>query len=155
MRFALDSNILVYAIDSETLEKHSVARRIVERSFLSDSVLVTQTLCEFLNVVIRKYPDRLSEAQVAAELWAELWPAAESTRRDAITAVAYATRYRLQYWDSFILAVARSSGAEILLSEDMQDGLILDGITVIDPFNPANAALLDTLLSPIEEIDRQ
>lgn len=42
----------------------------------------------------------------------------------------------------------------ILISEDMQDGLSIDGLTVVNPFNPANSALIDALLTPMDVIER-
>ncbi|MFO8074373.1 MAG: PIN domain-containing protein [Polyangia bacterium] len=43
-------------------------------------------------------------------------------------------RYGFSYWDALIVAAARASGAEILLSEDLQHGQELDGLKVVDPF---------------------
>ncbi len=154
MRFALDSNILVYAVDTATPAKHGICRRIVEQAFAADAFLVTQTIGEFLNVFARKFPDRLPEAQRAADLWVELFPLANSTGADVIAASRYAMKHRLQYWDSLISVVAAAAGADFLLSEDMHDGSSIDGLTVINPFNPANAALIDALLAPIASLDR-
>lgn len=154
MRFALDSNILVYAVDTATRAKHETARRIVEKAFKADALLVTQTLGEFLSVFTRKYPKQLAEARAAAALWVELFPLAHSTGDDVIAAPRIALDHRLQYWDSLILVVAASAGADYLISEDMHDGLSLDGLTVVDPFNPTNTALIDVLLTPMEGVER-
>ena len=154
MRFAFDSNVLIYAVDTGTPAKHEIARRIVENAFEADAVLVTQTLGEYLSVFTRKYPKQLAEARAAAELWIELLPLADSTGDDVIAASRYALKHRLQYWDSLILVVAASAGADFLLSEDMHDGLSIEGLTIIDPFNPANSGLIDVMLRPTEEIDR-
>ena len=154
MRFAFDSNVLVYAVDTATPVKHQVARRIVESAYAADAILVTQTLGEFLGVFTRKYPRQLPEAQLAAELWIELFPLADSTGEYVIAASRYALQHQLQYWDSLISIVASSAGANYLMSEDMQDGLTIDGLTVINPFNPANAALIDALLTPMEGVER-
>ncbi len=37
------------------------------------------------------------------------------------------SRYSVSFWDGLILASALSAGANILYSEDMQDGLIVNG----------------------------
>ncbi len=45
------------------------------------------------------------------------------------------TNYNLSFWDSLIVASALFSEANILYSEDMQDGLIVDNqLTIINPF---------------------
>jgi predicted nucleic acid-binding protein len=41
----------------------------------------------------------------------------------------------LSYWDSTIVAAALASGAGVLLSEDMHDGLIVrEQLTIVNPF---------------------
>lgn len=57
-----------------------------------------------------------------------------------------AKRYQLQYFDALICTVAARGGATILVSEDMQDGMALDSLTIVNPFNPANRLRIDALL---------
>ena len=45
------------------------------------------------------------------------------------------SRYKLSYFDSIIVAAALNSGSNILYSEDMQHGLVVEGqLTIINPF---------------------
>ena len=46
-----------------------------------------------------------------------------------------------------VRATAREAGCGAILSEDFQDGQVLDGVRFLDPFKPANAAQLDRVLS--------
>ena len=43
-------------------------------------------------------------------------------------------QYRLSFWDGLIVASALASGATILYSEDMHDGLTIEGLTIANPF---------------------
>jgi predicted nucleic acid-binding protein len=43
-------------------------------------------------------------------------------------------RYGISWWDALIVAAAEVAGCEYLLTEDMQDGQRLGGVTVVDPF---------------------
>ena len=43
-------------------------------------------------------------------------------------------RYRLSWWDSLIVAAAQQQGCTVLLSEDLQDGMMLGQVTVRSPF---------------------
>lgn len=52
------------------------------------------------------------------------------------------TSFNLQFFDAVIIAVSRRAGAAILLSEDMQDGQVIEGLTIINPFAPANASVI-------------
>lgn len=53
---------------------------------------------------------------------------------------------RLQFWDSMILAASIESGCSILLSEDMQDGFTVRGLTVVNPLVDKPHHTLKTLL---------
>ncbi len=45
------------------------------------------------------------------------------------------SRYNFSFWDSLIVACALAGGASILYSEDMQDGLVVDGqLEILNPF---------------------
>jgi len=44
-----------------------------------------------------------------------------------------------------VCAAAASAGAGVLLTEDMQDGRVLNGLRLVNPFNPTNVALMDAL----------
>jgi len=43
-------------------------------------------------------------------------------------------RWRLNWWDSMIVAAAQMQGCAILLTEDLQDGAVFGGVTVRNPF---------------------
>ena len=42
--------------------------------------------------------------------------------------------YPLSYWDAAILAAAQQSGCDLVLSEDMTNGLAYGNVTVRNPF---------------------
>ena len=42
--------------------------------------------------------------------------------------------YRLSLWDSLIIQAALRSGAEVLYTEDLQNGQVLQDMTVRNPF---------------------
>lgn len=146
MRFTIDSNILVYALDSGTPEKHVVASDIMLRSVALDAVLTSQAIGEYLNVIRRKFPDHLDAALGQARRWNILFPVGPTSANHILMGAAFALRHRLQFWDSVIWQVARGMHAVLFLSEVLQDGLSVDGMTVLNPFNPANADRLAELL---------
>ena len=43
-------------------------------------------------------------------------------------------RYRISWWDSLIIAAAQLQDCEILLTEDLQDGMAFGSVTVRSPF---------------------
>jgi predicted nucleic acid-binding protein len=56
-------------------------------------------------------------------------------------ALRFAADHRLQIYDAVILASV-AGHADILLSEDMQDGFSWNGVTVVNPFIARNLARL-------------
>jgi predicted nucleic acid-binding protein len=67
----------------------------------------------------------------------------DSTRPET----ALARAHRLQLWDCVVCAASHEARAQVLLTEDMQDGRILDGLRLMNPFAPANAKSIDELLA--------
>jgi predicted nucleic acid-binding protein len=51
-------------------------------------------------------------------------------------------RFQLSFWDSLIVAAAKAASCKWLLTEDLQAGLDLDGIVVLNPFSTDPAAVL-------------
>lgn len=148
MRFSIDANILVYSFQTNS-EKASIADRLMFAALGSDCLLTNQAVGEFFNVVRKRLPDRLAEARAAVESWSVVFPVAATTTGDLVEASLLAQRHKLQFWDSVILVVAGGAGAECLLSEDMQDGTIVNGVRLINPFKPENTDILVALLTPL------
>jgi predicted nucleic acid-binding protein len=54
--------------------------------------------------------------------------------------------HRIAFWDAMLCATASRAGLHYLLSEDMQDGRRFGALTIVNPFRPENAALIDRIL---------
>lgn len=48
--------------------------------------------------------------------------------------LAYAEQYQFAIYDSMIVAAAVLAGCATLYSEDMHDGLVIDGLTIRNPY---------------------
>jgi predicted nucleic acid-binding protein len=48
--------------------------------------------------------------------------------------LALAEQYRLNVYDGMIIAAAQLAGCTVLYSEDMHDGLVIDRLTIRNPF---------------------
>jgi predicted nucleic acid-binding protein len=133
-RFTLDSNILVYAVNGSAGEKHEAAHRIVVAAARFDCVLALQAVSEFYWVVTRK---RLVRPALAAERANDLLTAFRciSASESAIrAALPHAAAERLAYWDALLITTAAEAGCDLVLTEDMHDGLLLNGVHIHHPF---------------------
>lgn len=145
-RVAFDTNILVYAELEPGTDKGDLASSLIERASLHQAIIPAQVLGEFLAVIRRK---RREQFPGACELVIELTSLFKIGETDASvmrSAMELAQRHRLQFWDAVICAAAMQAGATHLLSEDMHDGSMLEGLKLLDPFNAGNRTELDRLL---------
>src|SRR3954451_13919483 len=58
-----------------------------------------------------------------------------------------ARAHRVQLWDGVVCAAPAYGGAKVLLTEDMQDGRMIDGLRQINPFAAASAKSIDDLFA--------
>jgi predicted nucleic acid-binding protein len=142
----LDTNILVYAIDTAAGSRHTFAGTLIERVLLGgQAILILQTMTEFYAVATRKFriPSRdvllfLDELRAVLSVHA-------ADERDFDRATR-GDRHGLSFWDALLWATADRIGVRYLLSEDFQDGRTLGGVTFVDPFKGENARLLAEIL---------
>ena len=51
-----------------------------------------------------------------------------------VAAIRLHQQYTLSFWDAIILQASKSAACSLVLSEDLQDGLRIDNLTVKNPF---------------------
>ena len=144
---SFDTNVLVYATDNSAGVRHGAAHRLISSAIGKNACLTEQSLVEFLHVATRKARLSFSDAAKAVRGYLTYFPMLvphEGVVEDVLTLL---DRYHLQAWDARLLAVCAARGCTHLLSEDLQDGAVYGTITVVNPFNPANATLIGQLLS--------
>ena len=131
----LDTNILLYSISDQPADadKPDVARGLLAGEGCSISVQVLQ---EFVHQSTR--PSRPG-AITPAKAWTmvDAWRrfrVAETTLPLLASAERIQRRTLYSIWDSLIVAAALALGCAILYSEDMQDGRIIDGLRIVNPF---------------------
>ncbi len=140
---AFDTNILVYAQqDGKSEPRHERALSLIYEATLIDSCIPVQVLGEFLNVCVRKL--RIAPDDVIDQIdeYADFFDCPQTGRDDLARAAHLADLHNLQFFDALIVTVSSRAGATILLSEDMHDGLEVDGLRIVNPFVAANDALL-------------
>lgn len=136
----LDTNILVYRQDPEDPVKRTLAGKWIEslararRGRLSWQVLIEYNAVASRKLVSRGLPTdslRLDIRDYTA--WRPLAPDL------GLFEVAWSLqdRYSFSWWDALIVAAALRQECGVLLSEDMQHGLVIDDrLTLINPFAP-------------------
>jgi predicted nucleic acid-binding protein len=144
---SFDTNVLVYATASISGPKVMRARDVIARAMrTSASVLLLQTLAEFSNVAIRKARIPVRDIRSTIDAWRAVLPVQVADESDLLAALEAVRAHRIAFWDAMLWASARRAGVRHLLTEDLQDGFVLQGVTFINPFNQENDQLIDELL---------
>jgi predicted nucleic acid-binding protein len=140
---ALDTNILAYAEqDDDPDGKHEKAVSLMERLTTGGHIIPVQVLGEFINACRKKKLLPIDMAAQKTELYSHVFETPQAFQEDLIAAAKLLANFNLQYFDALIIAVAARAGAKMLLSEDMQDGLEVAGLRVVNPFVEANMELV-------------
>lgn len=134
-RAFVDTNVWVYAVDSADRRKQARAIEVIDREKRVGLVVSAQVLGEFYVTVTRKLATPLSPEAALEDV--------RSMTRQSVVAldarlveagIVGAQAWQLSYWDALLVVAARTAGADRLLSEDLQDGQLIDGVTIENPF---------------------
>lgn len=127
-----DTNILIYLASGDA---RKAAR--AERVLAAGCTISVQVLNEFTHVARRKMAftwDEVRDFLATVRAVAKVTPLTIETHDEG---VRIADRYRLSVYDGMIVAAALRARCQTLWSEDMQDGLVVDGrLTIRNPFAP-------------------
>jgi predicted nucleic acid-binding protein len=132
----IDTNILVYAHDLNDQRKAITAiAHLTELWSAGTGAISTQVLQEFYSVATGKLrpPMTPAEARQAVADYAE-WAVVETTPQLIVSATILHERDDVSFWDALIVEAALLSGADTLLTEDLQHGRTFGGLTVRNPF---------------------
>lgn len=133
-RFFIDSNVWLHSIMDQDEAKKAAAQKLVDRSG-QKLFLRTQVLNEVCVNLKRKA--NVSEEQLrmiigSFHLNHEVVQINESHLVKASEIRSHAS---FSFWDSIVAASALSANAQILFSEDMQDGYVLENrLRIENPF---------------------
>lgn len=125
----IDTNVLVYAQGAGP--KSDTARQVI----LAGGVVSVQVMNEFAAVLRRKFrlewdliADALADAREA------LGPVRPIDVDVHLHAVDLARSHDFSFHDALIVASALAAGCDTLLTEDLQAGRRIAGLTIVNPF---------------------
>jgi len=126
----LDSNVLVYAFTDDA--RAEAAQALLDRG----CAISVQGLNEFSNVARRKlgksWEELRGDLAAIRAVCATVVPIDVNTHEAALR---LAERYGFAMFDALMVATALQAGSTTLWSEDMQDGMVIDGtLRIANPF---------------------
>jgi predicted nucleic acid-binding protein len=134
----LDTNIFIYAVDTRDARKHSTARDLIDSTFQKGICAYSvKVMAEWRNVMIRKYRTQMSAEYRSDFLkWLMSNNPAPMTGNLILRADDIANKYSISPFDSTHIQSALDMKCQYFLSEDMQDGLVInETLTIVNPFS--------------------
>jgi predicted nucleic acid-binding protein len=126
----IDTNVFVYFQQSDDLTKHQISEDTLN---FFDCVVSTQVLNEVCNLLTKKFPTPLPDILQFLQdivVTSELVVVSGGL---IIKALRLSEQYCISYYDALMIAAALESNCKYLISEDMQDGLIIENkLTIIN-----------------------
>jgi len=132
-RIGLDTNVLAYAFTESSLKAQQAEALLGQRPWIS-----VQALNELVGVLQRKRALSWTEIDTVVETISALCVVADLTSQAHRVARQLTRRYPLRWWDALQVAVALDGGATTFFSEDVRDGLLVEGrLRIVNPFAAA------------------
>jgi len=134
-RTFVDTNVLIYAHDVDAKAKHEAAKMVLHELWSERTgVLSMQVLQEFYVNVTRKIPHPISKesGRLVVSSYA-IW-CVDTTPAEISTAFRIEDESQIGFWDALIVASALKSGANRILSEDLNAGQTIAGMRIENPF---------------------
>jgi predicted nucleic acid-binding protein len=132
----LDTNILIYAFDISAGGKHHIANELLMGLWERGSGVVSiQVLQEFFVNVTQKIRGPL-DTDSAKEIISDLlkWDVIVNDGESILHGIEIQGAYRYSFWDSMIIAAAIRGSCDTLLSEDLSEGQMIEGVSIKNPF---------------------
>ena len=131
----VDTNVLIYAVDTGDPFKQRIAQRWRSELWKRRAGRISyQVLQEYYASVTRKWAG--ARLQVRDDVL-DLLSWQPVTIDFVLLDVAWKVqdRHKLSFWDALIVAAATAASCKYLLTEDLQNGQRIEGVTVVNPFS--------------------
>jgi predicted nucleic acid-binding protein len=142
VKIFIDTNVLVYAHDSDAGARHAAAKTLLARLWDNrNGSLSTQVLQEFYAVATRKFKPPMPRAKARAIVAAYgEWCDVATEPQLIVAASRLEEEHTLSFWDALIVQAAIHAGADRLVSEDLQSGRRSGALTIENPFSGTERA---------------
>jgi len=129
--------IFLYILNVQiVLKKRKISEDVIN---YFDCVASTQVLNEIANVFTKKYPISIDKLECLIKSICEISEIIVINETIITKALHLHHVYKAPYFDSLMIAAAIYSGCKYLISEDMQDGIVIeDKLKIVNVFKHAD-----------------
>lgn len=135
----IDTNILVYAIDTSERQKHEVSKNILKQIWIEGGgVVCLQNLMEFFVVITKKVenPVDLGKAKTIVEdfMKSDNWKIIDRDEDTFSNAMSLVSKHNIHLWDAIIAACMKENDITEIVTENEKDFVKIEDIKVTVPF---------------------
>jgi predicted nucleic acid-binding protein len=131
----IDTNILVYTLDQYDKSKQIIARDTIRNIIENDMAIIsTQVLQEFYTICTTKLhflPLRVKNYVHDYNVNLEV---VQNTSEIVEKGIDISISSHISFWDALILAAAEYAKCSELITEDLNNGQMINGIKIRNPF---------------------
>ncbi len=136
-RIFLDTNLFVYSLERTNVQKRERSRElIIQAQVEGNGVISYQVIHELANVALKsRFRLTPNQTRQVIENLCEPLEIVPTTLAMVHDALLLHEQFQLSWFDSLIVAAARTAHCEVLLSEDFQPGQQFGPVRVQSPFD--------------------
>jgi predicted nucleic acid-binding protein len=138
---AVDTNVLIYAVDLRDPAKWATARELIRR--LRSSPVTTLLLWQAAGELLKYLRDAERRGEITAagivrylRLFRRFFPLVEPKESVLDRAIDLYHRHSLSHWDSMLVAACIEAGVDTLYTEDMGAPRQIESVRLVNPFVP-------------------
>ena len=133
-RVFVDSNVWIYFFTGDDNLKGKIAREYISESVERRCAVISYQVVNEVCCVLKKQKYAEYEIRRVAEDMMGLCEVCVQSRDVIFLASELREKYSFSYWDSQVVASALISRCDVLASEDMQDGLKINDMCLVNVF---------------------
>jgi predicted nucleic acid-binding protein len=135
VRCFVDTNVFIYVFIVQDQRKRDIAKGLLKKNQV---ILSTQVINEVLANILKKGKQGQFSEEKAMKLIASFYRKYEVVEVDKklmTEACLLRKNYKFSFWDGLIVSGALRGRCEVLYSEDMHDGLVIESrLGIVNPF---------------------
>jgi predicted nucleic acid-binding protein len=123
-------------LDQYDQGKQKTAREVVKNIVKNDAAFIsTQVLQEFYNISTTKLHLQPLSAKEYVHSYSKNLKVVENSAVIIEKGIDISMISQISFWDALIVAAAEYSGCSEIITEDLSDGQIINGVKIRNPFN--------------------
>ncbi len=137
-KYFLDTNIFIYTFDNKEPEKQQKSQQLIQETLRTRKGIISyQIIQEFVNASLQKFSVSMEPEHCKSYIDNFLYPLCEIFPSSELfkEAIDIKRETGLSYFDSLIVISAIKGNCKILYTEDMNDGQVIRGIKISNPFH--------------------